>query len=296
MLKIFQYQAFDAGPTLVVLGCVHGNEPCGQFAIEAISRQLDAGDLVLSRGRLLMVPVCNPRALAQKVRFVDRNLNRYLYVKQHPTAYEDFIDPILCSVLDQADVLLDLHSYASPGGPFIFLGGADAAETSFAYSLGVNDFVSGWSEAFANQEDSEKGRLESIGTTEYVRDKGGISVTLECGQHNNDNNADIGAQAIVMALQHLQLVDGQPVKQTGTQTDFAEGKERRTVVMKTVHYKRRAGQFAKDWRHFDAVEAGELLAVYEDGEEIRAAESGYVVLPKAFSDVGGEWFYFGVPG
>ena len=214
-VKIVTHRALAPGPALTVLGAVHGNERCGAEAITRLITDLDKGSIALRRGTLQLVPVTNPQAYEKGVRFVERNLNRFLFPKAEKKFYEDFLDPIVCDVLDRTEVLLDLHSYTSQGGPFIFLGPHNAKEFAFAKSLGIADFVYGWSEAFGSD---DQGSKESQGTTEYVRTKGALAVTLECGNHLNADAADIGYRGIRCALTHLEMVDAQA---TGAQPNSA---------------------------------------------------------------------------
>ena len=136
-VKIVTLRALEPGPVFTVLGAVHGNERCGPEAIRRLIEGIDSGEVLLRRGTLQLVPVANPRAYEQGVRFVERNLNRQLYRKDVKTHYEDHLDPILCDLLDGTQVLLDLHSYTSRGGPFIFSGGNNAKEFAFAQSLSL---------------------------------------------------------------------------------------------------------------------------------------------------------------
>ncbi len=288
-IRAVTYHALLSGPTFVVLGGVHGNEKCGTQAIEMVIRQFDQSILKLSCGRLIFIPVANPEAYVNNVRFIDRNLNRYLFPKEQPQHYEDYLDPIICSYLDHADVLLDLHSYASPGGPFIFLGNSNPEELAFARALGVRDFVWGWQEAYGNS-NKKDGGLESIGTTEYTRSKQGIAVTLECGQHFNTNAADVGFQAIVRALCHLDMLADNTLYRD---VPICAQTEQRCIKMKQVFYKEKPGNFIKTWEHFTPVASGEVLAQYEDGQTLLAPEDAFIVLPKKNSDVGSEWFYLG---
>lgn len=69
-----------------------------------------------------MVPVTNPYAYQQRTRQGDRNLNRNLRVGAQPADYEDQIANVLCPLLDAHDVLLDLHSFHTPGQPFTMVG------------------------------------------------------------------------------------------------------------------------------------------------------------------------------
>ncbi len=281
-IRIVTYRSLVPGPTLTVLGAVHGNERCGAEAIGRLIADIDAGVLVPKLGTLQLVPVTNPGAYAQNVRFVERNLNRYLYPKDEKRHYEDHLDPIVCDLLDRTDVLLDLHSYTSQGGPFIFLDPKDPKELAFGTSLGVSDFVCGWSDAFGDGQ----GNKESQGTTEYARTRGALAVTLECGNHHNADAPDVGYRAIVHAMAHLGMLDANAAA-TGSPA------AQRCVRMKSV-YRREAGAvFAKPWRHFDPVAKGEAMARLQGGEILAAPEDGYIVLPKESADAGGEWFYFG---
>ncbi|WP_436178356.1 hypothetical protein [Acidovorax sp. LjRoot66] len=64
----------------------------------------------------------NPYAYQQRTRQGDRNLNRNLRVGAQPADYEDQIANVLCPLLDAHDVLLDLHSFHTPGQPFTMVG------------------------------------------------------------------------------------------------------------------------------------------------------------------------------
>ena len=283
-VKIVTYRALEAGPTLTVLGAVHGNERCGAEAIRSLIAQIDQGVVGVTRGTLQLVPVVNPRAYAEGVRFVERNLNRYLYPKEEKQYYEDHLDPIVCGLLDATDVLLDLHSYASQGGPFIFVGTERGAELAYARSLGVTDFVCGWSEAFG----SGTGR-ESQGTTEYARTQGALAVTLECGHHHNPDAAAVGYRGILRAMAHLEMLGAGDLPDAAQRASGAQ----RFVQMKSVYRREAGAEFARPWQHFDAVTKGEAMANLAGGGVLAAPEDGFIVLPKESADTGGEWFFFG---
>ena len=181
--------------------------------------------------------------------------------------------------------MLDLHSYQSMGGAFCFLGTGSQAEIDFALAINTPYYIYGWSDAFGKNTDIDP-RL-AMGTTEYSRSKGGIAVTLECGHHHNVDAADIGYQAIVNALVHFDMI-----KVKNKQAAITP----KMIKMQTVFYKEKPGHFVKEWRHCDAVQQGDTIAVYEDGSTITAPENGFLVLPKTSLDhaLGSEWVYFGV--
>ena len=170
----------------------------------------------------------------------------------------------------------------------IFSGGSDAKELAFAHALGVTDFVTGWGEAFGSADGSREGQ----GTTEYARLQGAIAVTLECGHHTNADAADIGHRAILRALAHLVMLDpGCPAAAVGA--PGAAASARRYVRMKSVFRREAGAEFAKPWRHFDPVAAGDPMARLAGGTAILAPEDGFIVLPKEKAGAGEEWFYFG---
>lgn len=286
-IKHVVYESSVPGKTLMITGVVHGDEHCGHKAINRLIEALDNEEITLSSGTLILAPKCNPQAFKQNTRFVDRNLNRYLYPKDNPVHYEDYIDPILCSLLEKADVLLDLHSYASPGGPFIFLSTNNPEETAFARDLGVRDFVCGWAEAYGSNK-KEDGSKEGMGTTEYTRSQGGIAATLECGQHLNQDAPDVGYNAAIRAMQHLGLLNAD------SNSKHDDHKDQRLVRMRDVFYRVEGATLSKEFHHFDPVSEGDVIASDSEGKAIYTAPcNGYVVLPKHKAPIDSEWFYFG---
>lgn len=282
MIRSYRFDALKPGPHLVVFGAVHGDEKCGTKAIDRIIRECEAGNVVLEKGAVTFVPICNPEAYQRDVRFYERNLNRALYVKDDPKDYEDFIDPILCRILESADVLLDLHSYQSQGGAFGFMGHTSQAEIDYCLALGIQDFVYGWSDAFGKAGGDPR---ESMGTVEYARTQQCIATTIECGHHYNEDAPEIAYQTVRFAMDHLGLLSYDRAR---------PNTEHRFAKMQTVFFKEKPGELERPWCHYDVVEQGQLLARYDDGETLLAPTDGMIILPKLGAKIGGEWFYFAV--
>ncbi len=287
-LRIVPYDTGKPGRTLMVTGAVHGNEYCGPRAIEAVLGHVEKGDITFTGGRIVFVPVCNPAALEKNVRFIDRNLNRELYPRNNPQNNEERLGNELCPLLEETDVLLDIHSYNAQGGPFIFIGPSNEEAYSYAKSLGIRDFVRGWENAYLEASPEEKRR--SQGTTEYCRLHGGLALTLECGHHHNENAADIGFNAILHLLRHYNQAQFDPGLFRAV-----EGLEgpKRLVRMSKVYDRPEGGVFTKDRAHMDEVQKGEVIAVAGE-HKFTAPEDGFILLPHADTAVNTEWFYFGV--
>ena len=123
-----------------------------------------------------------------------------------------------------------------------------------------------------------------VGTTEYMRARGGYAVTLECGQHADPAAPDVGERAILQALKLLGLVAGEPEPPAASFEVL-----RLAQVTDRLH----AGdRFAREWASFDRVAAGEPIGLRADGSVVAAPADGHVVFPNARAEPGHEWFYF----
>ncbi|MEO8542574.1 MAG: succinylglutamate desuccinylase/aspartoacylase family protein [Burkholderiaceae bacterium] len=311
-LRCHSFRALAPGPSLIVTGAVHGNETCGSRAIERVAAELDSAALVLARGSLTLLPITNPLAYQRGQRMGERNLNRNLYPNPLPQDYEDHVANVLCPLLAAHDVLLDLHSFHSPGEPFVMLGPQDntgalepfahaAQEEALALRLGPRRIVEGWLQTYAQgvktrlarTSAADRARLLSIdprygvGTTEYMRSQGGYGVTLECGQHDDPQAPEVGWRAIHHALAQLQMVDAP------TPAPIAEPQ---MLCLSQVIDKHHANdRFTRAWSSYDPVAKGETIGMRHDGTPVQASEYGFIVFPNPGALAGNEWFYFARP-
>ena len=303
-----------AGPRLIVLGAVHGNELCGPRAIERVLAQFESKKLNLLCGSVCVVPITNQKAYERGQREGDRNLNRNLGPTEHPQDFEDRIANALCPLLSQHDVLLDLHSFHSPGEPFAMLGPANntgtlqpfalaAQEEALAVRLGTRRLVEGWLETYADGVAARVQRAEQsddprtararllntdprygIGTTEYMRSVGGMAITLECGQHDDPAGPEVAYQAIINTMAHLRMID-MPAPAPSTDIE----------LLRLIHVTDRLNPgdtFVKTWASFDPVQADEPIGYRHDGTLVSAPGDGHIVFPNTKAMPGNEWFYF----
>ncbi|MDQ7989565.1 MAG: succinylglutamate desuccinylase/aspartoacylase family protein [Candidatus Dactylopiibacterium sp.] len=311
-LRVHGLAGLEPGPRLLVLGAVHGNEVCGTQAIARVLAEFDAGELNLVRGQVTFVPVTNPLAYHLRQRMGDRNLNRNLRPTDTPVDFEDHIANALCPLLEAHDVLLDLHSFHTGGEPFAMLGPQDntgtlepfahaAAEQALVQRLGVRRIVEGWLDTYARgvarrlayPDASLRAQMLStdpsygVGTTEYMRAHGGCAITLECGQHDDPAGPEVAYRAIRNTLAQLGLVDA-PAPAPHPAPELLKLVE----VIDRLHPEDR---FVREWKSFDALEAGDVIGLRHDGAEVRAPARGFIVFPNPRSLPGNEWFYFAQP-
>ncbi len=305
-LRVHKIAALQPGPKLIVLGAVHGNETCGTQAINRILSEIDVGSLRIERGTLTMVPVTNPLAYQLGQRQGERNLNRHLLPNHTPADFEDRIANVLCPLLAEHDVLVDLHSFHTPGQPFVMVGPRNndddvepfthaVQEEKLVAHLGPRRFVEGWMDTYArgvarrrvehpNMPPASLDTAYGIGTAEYIRTRGGYGVTLECGQHQDPQAPEVAYHAIRQALAVLEMAPIPLVK--------PEGHAQLLRLCEVVDRAHAQDHFAKPWASFDRVESGDIIGYRHDGQVVFAPADGHVVFPNPNALPGNEWFYF----
>jgi predicted deacylase len=302
-IEAVSFHGLAAGPRLIVLGAVHGNEACGPAAIGRAIDECRSGAIWIRRGTVTFVPVVNAKAHAQGTREGDRNLNRNLLLRPVAADNEDRVGNVLCRLLAAHDVLLDIHSFSSEGPPFVFLGPESndgalepfakaAAELAFASALGPDLLMHGWLDGFERliRERRQAGLgtpeiTEGFGTTEYMRFAGGYGVTIECGRHDDPAAPAIAHRAILGALAHLGLVEcerRQPVS------------PRVLRIAEMMLCRAPGDRLVGRWRTGDPAAAGAKIGRRAEGSPIVAPTSGYVVFPKPDATPGECICYFAV--
>lgn len=303
-IAIHQFAGLQAGPKLIVLGAVHGNEVCGTLAIQQLIAEIENGTVRIERGTLTLVPVTNPLAYRLKRRHGDRNLNRNMRVSDAPQDFEDRIANLLCPLLQAHDVLLDLHSFHTPGTPFAMIGPSHnrgelepfaraSEEEAMALRLGIGRFVEGWLDTYAQgvKDRQARGAEASVdygvGTTETMRRYGGIAITLECGQHEEDTAPQVAYEAIRNTLAHLGMTRAAAP---------APAKKREVIRLYQVTDRLHPeDHLDRDWRSFEPVQRDEVIARRHDGTVLKAERDGWIVFPNPLAQVDQEWFYLAEP-
>lgn len=304
-----RFSGIKSGLNLVVLGAVHGNEICGTQAIEKIINELNIKKKVITSGSVTFIPITNPLAYYKKQRMGDRNLNRNLNPSLNPKYFEDYVANWLCPLLSEHNVLLDLHSFHSPGSPFALIGPTNnigqlepfkfaKQEEELALKLGVNVFVDGWLDTYARgvehrcanknnyPKNSQLQNLDvhyGMGTTEFIRSKGGYGITLECGQHNDLSAPEVAYQAIINSLVHLGLMDGSLPKNMSNYQCLR--------IIEVIDKLHEGDYFSQEWKSFDHVKAGQVIGTRHNGEKVFTKGDVKIMFPNTQALPGNEWFY-----
>lgn len=176
----------EGEPALAVVVGQHGDEPCGERAME---RLLAADDLQVT-GAVLFV-VANERAAEAGVRFVDVDLNRAYPGDPDADAYEVRLASDLLDVVDDLPVL-DLHSTVSTAEPFALYQRLTPETRRLLERTGLDRAVDI--------------RTEAGGMTAHVD-----GVAVECGRKGSAAAVDNAERVIRNVLAAYGVVDGEAV-------------------------------------------------------------------------------------
>ncbi len=176
------------GPTIMVLGGLHGNEPAGIKAFERVLETLEKRNIPFNgqihgfRGNL--------RALSQEERFIEEDMNRqwYRYMRRKASAStviniedserESLIQTIMDTMKDATEpcIFFDLHSTSAPSLPFIAINDS-LYNRSVVKGLPVPVIL--------GLQEQIEGTLNGI-----LNDMGLPAVLFEAGQHDAEETID----------------------------------------------------------------------------------------------------------
>ena len=280
MIEKVSFEGKERGISLLVLGAIHGNEVAGPNALKSIIKEINEGKIVIKKGKLTIVPVCNVAANEKDVRQIDENLNRVMKFHENPATYEQNIANEIMPLIKECDVMLDLHSTHCKGDePFVFCDYPKELNQKLIDVINVKYVLEGWPDIYSGQS-----VIEDYSTERACFEEGKSGTTLECGYHKEEKAIDVAYNAVVSALKVFDLIEGED----------SEKYAKTHILMKSFVIKNREGKLLKQYKHLDRVYKGEDIAKYDDGEVLSAEDDGYILLPNLLCEIGAEWFYFGV--
>ena len=281
------------GPTLIILGGIHGNEPAGVLAAERVwprmqrRRAVLCGEVVLLRG--------NTRALEQRVRYINADLNRQWTAENVRTAELEQGTPEVSEFLEQRELLtvireainrargeiyfVDLHTTSADGRPFATVGDT-LRNRRFALNFPLTIVL---------------GLEEQIDGTllEYVNNLGAITMGVEAGQHESMTSVDNHEAVIWIATAatgNFRREDLPELDQSRSVLKRASGGAKvvevrhRQAIVPEDHFRMEPG-----FKNFQTVRRGRVLARDRAGE-IKASETGLVLMP-LYQALGDDGFF-----
>lgn len=272
------------GPTVAILAGMHGNEPAGVEAAKNILRMLRNAPRPIS-GRLTAIQA-NIRALEEKVRFIDEDMNRLWFpsiiekIRETPESRIDSSErieikrilPILGEIEDRSDqpvVLVDLHTFSADGYMFAITSG-DPRLRKLLSNLHV-PMVFGIEESLRGT------------ALRYYQKKGFLSFGLEGGQHFDELTEYNITSALIILLKTLGCIEEQYVPEINEyEQDLKSQTSHLPIETELVYqhiiepgdeFRMRPG-----YQNFQPIKKGEWLATDKNGK-IMAVCDGYILMP-----------------
>lgn len=282
------------GPTVVILGGIHGNEPAGAHAAVRVIERLVRGDVQL-RGTVTAI-AGNLEALAADRRFVDVDLNRCwlrervatLRARDPRTDHaEDREQREILDLLDQAEaeagdgiVILDLHTTSAAGPPFSLMSDT-LRNRRLAFALPVPVIL---------------GLEESIDGTllHYATERGHMALVVEGGQHADPVSVEVHEAVIWLTLATVDAVPRQQIPEHAAKTlllarvrngapRVAEVRHRHDIAEGDAY------RMLPGFQGFDRVARDQVVAHDRHGE-VACPEDGYILMP-LYQELGTDGYF-----
>lgn len=279
MITKYEFDSGQDGLDLLVLAAVHGNETAGTNACYKLIEELNRGMIKLMKGKLTLVPICNPDAYQKDVRSIDENLNRVMVMHDNPQSYEQKLANEICPLIRSHRVTLDLHSTHCVGDvPFAFCDYPDAYNQKLIDALPVDFVLEGWPDIYSKQN-----AIQDFSTEHCAHMYGHTATTLECGYHKAPEAVRLAYQAVINTLATFEMVD----------LPKPSVRLKKYIQMDSYILKSKEGELCQNYKHLDFVSQGEEIARYNDGESLYAPYDGFILLPNLQASVNTEWYYLG---
>lgn len=278
------HEGDPSGPTVVVTGALHGNEPSGVEVVSAVLDRLRSSKIPFN-GRLVAA-IGNLRALSRGHRYIDRDLNRRWVpeavdrLRRRPKAALENEDREQCELLElfaplldratQPVVFIDLHSTSGLGAPFACM--ADVIRNrSVAFALDV-PIVLGLEETI---EGSMLG---------YLCDLGHVGVAVEGGQHDDPNTRTHHEAALWSALGACGAIDVRRVPRYRDLQNSLRGAVRGLPKVIEIRHRHVCADddgfvMSPGFTNFQPVVANQVVAHDHNGD-IATPEAGLMMLPR----------------
>ena len=281
----------ERGPLIICFGAMHGNEPAGVNAIEAVLKLLDVEHIknpgFSFKGKMVGL-IGNLKAYNQGKRFINKDLNRQFlepYIKelmkkeinslegeeQELIQLIDHIKQEIKIYNPEQLIILDLHTTSSMGGIFSICQSNDR-DVSLAKSLHAPVVL---------------GMLEGLqGTTlHYFTHKNTgvdtVCLTFESGQHDEVLSINRAVAGILCCMRQIGSVQECDVENHHEERLIAHTKNlpKITTLIDRYHIENNdTFKMLPGFKNFQEIRKGQTLA--KSGEhDIKAKENGRILMP-----------------
>ena len=280
---IGSFMTSEKGPTLIFIGGVHGNEPCGVQALKNVVDKLrDQQDLI--KGNFYAV-TGNLPALAKGQRYIDRDLNRIWTTEVVDKIRNEALDPESVDIETQEQIelynciagILDTNP-----GPFYFVDLHTVSSQSCPFLL-INDVMINRKLATQFPAPVILGMEESVEGTLLNRANrlGHASIGVETGPHMHPVSVEKHEAFILLMLIKTGCLSKNHSFDVNKLVQELKSDYSNKCYKLIYKYHISEGekfQMREGYENFQRIEKGEVLASNEQGD-IAAPVHGHIFMP-----------------
>lgn len=261
------------GPVLGITACTHGNEPSGlalfEFLLKEknIEKELRCGTLYLVVNNILATKKffgATSEDEIRKSRYCDVNMNRLpekTLSLEDDTRYEVSRTRELYPIWKNFEFGLDVHSTLELSEPMIISRGGEF-HPDLVRGFPIKKLISNIDKV-------------QIGIPAFAFYGGFGSeakvFAIEAGQHTDPNSFERAAMCAVSLLQNLNMLSS---TQQSVPMEYDEYYIDDSIVFPDISF-----DFIKDFKSYEEIHKGDLLARNTKGEEILAVIDGHLIMP-----------------
>lgn len=260
----YVFDTKKAWKTIWIFWWIHGNETAWIEAIEKLVKEIESWELELLSWKLILA-LWNREAIKSWEREVKHNLNRLFkkqYLNEKTEENEIKRAKELADIIEELDVLFDIHSVSSQSVPFMFAEDIWNEIEIASNIFGWNIIIWWWDFSWW---------VISWDTDSYAHSLWKIAFTIECWNHNDSWAWEIAYSSSVHLLSYFWLVNDSD--------DYKAEKWKLIQMYKIQTTKTWKFKFVEAIDNFSYIKEWDLIW-YDWDEKIYAKENFIILLPK----------------
>lgn len=278
---VWQFKGEEPGPTVTVMGGLHGNETVGIDVVEQL--------LAIVREKIkcgtVNVIIGNPEACEAGVRFIanygkkkGKDSNRLWGANLLDIPGQKRIEDIKPFVAG-SDLLLDLHSTIKPvDEPFLVVPSFDHELIETIPTLGIRKIITG--------EGLKLPDNDPIESDLFTVANGGFGVTIEAGWQQDPNLVDKTMDSVLRALEEVGIFapDSLGKHHQVEPVETFEVWNAYGAIFPKGDFKFALKKDGSEWQNYDPIKKGEVIG-WENGEEVVAEKDSAILFPKSNGEI-----------
>lgn len=268
---VWQFKGEEPGPTVTVMGGLHGNETVGIDVVEQLLKMVREK---IKCGTVNIV-IGNPAAAEAGKRFIDKDANRLWGTKLLNIPEQKRVEDVKPFVAG-SDLMLDLHSTIKPvDEPFLVVPSFGHELVDTIPTLGIRKIITG--------EGLKLPDNDPIESDLFTVANGGLGVTVEAGWQEDNNLVDKTMESVLRALEKVGIFEPDTLGKHNQvkPVETFEIWNAYSAIFPKGNFKFPDG---KEWQNYDVVKKGEIIG-YENGEPVLAEKDSRLLFPKSNNQI-----------